>query len=196
MTARSFAGPEFVEKLRNGDEAAVRDVVRTYLPQVLRAARGAGLSEDDARDTTQNTFITFLEKLPEFEGRSHVRTFLFGILYRKIQETYRAVKREREHDDIDDVVETRFNARGRWSTGPKAVDLDLERAEVRAEIEDCLNGVSRNQRLALLLREVQGLSTDELCKVLEVSVTNLGVLLFRARNRMRECLEGKGVGLS
>ena len=48
--------------------------------------------------------------------------------------------------------------------------------------------------MAFVLREVQGYATDEICKILSVTVTNLGVMLYRARNRLRECLEAKGVG--
>ena len=47
--------------------------------------------------------------------------------------------------------------------------------------------------MAFILREVEGLSTQEMCKILEVTRTNLGVLLYRARNRLRECLEAQGI---
>ena len=51
----------------------------------------------------------------------------------------------------------------------------------------------KRQRLAFHMREVEQLSSDEICKILEVSRTNLGVMLFRMRNRLRECLEAKGL---
>jgi len=194
MTADTFKDAAFLEKLRARDELAVRAVVHAYLPQILRAARAGGLSEDEARDTTQNTFATFIEKLPEFEGRSHIRTWLFGILYRKMQESYRARQKGQNLDDIDEVMEARFDERGHWIRPPRPVDLQLEDAEVRDSLEDCMNGLSENQRMAFVLREVQGYATDEICKILSVTVTNLGVMLYRARNRLRECLEAKGVG--
>ena len=194
MAADTFTDPAFLEKLRARDELAVRAVVHTYLPQILRAARAGGLSEDEARDTTQNTFTTFIEKLPEFEGRSHIRTWLFGILYRKIQESYRARQRSRNLDDINEVMEARFDERGHWIRPPRPVDLQMEDAQVRASLEDCMDGLSENQRMAFILREVQGYTTDEICKILSVTVTNLGVMMYRARNRLRECLEAKGVG--
>src|SRR5262249_4281648 len=84
--------------------------VKTYLPQVLRAARGAGLAPARAEDVTQATFTTFLERAEEFEGRSHVRTWLFGILYKKIAEARREARRDEQMADIDGVVEQRFNA--------------------------------------------------------------------------------------
>lgn len=81
--------PDLPARIRTRDREAVEAVIRTYLPQVLRAARGAGLGVQEAEEVTQNTFTTFLEVAPRFEGRSHVRTWLFGILYRKISETRR-----------------------------------------------------------------------------------------------------------
>ncbi|PJA74060.1 hypothetical protein CO151_11880 [bacterium CG_4_9_14_3_um_filter_65_15] len=62
------------------EAAALDAVVHAYLPQVLRAARGAGLAAQRAQDVTQSVFLTFIQSLGRFEGRSHVRTWLFGIL--------------------------------------------------------------------------------------------------------------------
>ena len=68
---------------------------------------------------------------------------------------------------------------------------ELFAKEARHEIGDCLEAVPDRQRMAFVLREIEGLSTQEICKILEVSTTNMGVMLFRARNRLRECLESK-----
>ncbi len=72
--------------MRASDQAAIQTVVETYLAQILRAARGAGLDSQQAEDVTQATFTTLIEAAPRFEGRSSVRTWLFGILYKKIAE--------------------------------------------------------------------------------------------------------------
>ena len=111
--APALDDPGFSASIRAGDPQAVETVVHTYLGQILRAARGAGLGPQRAEDVTQATFTTFLEAAPRFEGRSHVRTFLFGILYRKIAETRRGLARERQIDPIDEVFESRFDRAGR-----------------------------------------------------------------------------------
>ncbi len=188
-----FRDPAFVERLRSGEAEATQAVIRAYLPQVVRAARGAGLSADEAEDVAQATFLTFLNVVKRFEGRSHVRTFLFGILYKKVAEKRRKQARERRTDSIDDVMESRFSPDGRWHTPPRPIDERFHDGEVRQQIDGCLEGLSLNQRMAFVLRESEGLTTEEICKILDVSRTNLGVLLYRARNRLRECLEAKGV---
>ena len=146
-----------------------------------------------AEDVTQATFATFVEKAGQFEGRSHVRTWLFGILYKKIAEARRERQREGRMDDIDDVVEQRFHSNGTWVRPPEPADEQLYRTEIKQLIGDCLEVIPAQQRMAFILREVEDLDTDEICKILEVTRTNLGVLLYRARNRLRECLESKGV---
>ncbi len=168
-------------------------MVRAYLRQLHRAALGAGLEPARADDVVQETFTTFVEKAAQFEGRSHVRTWLFGILYRKIAEARRERQRQRHFDDIDQVFESRFDERGSWSRPPRAADRDLGDREIRRDLSDCLETAPERQRMAFLLREVEGLATTEICKILGVTGTNLGVMLHRLRNRMRECLEARGI---
>lgn len=193
MSITIESDPAFLARIRSRDPDTLERIVRDYLPQVVRAARAAGLAPHEADDAAQTTFITFLEKADTFEGRSHVRTWLFGILFHKIMEMKRVRERDRQTDDIDDVMESRFNANGSWSRPPRPADAELYARQVRQGISDCLDTASSKQRMAFVLREVEGLPTDEICKILEISDTNFGVLLYRVRNRLRECLEAKGM---
>lgn len=193
MQDESIDTPDFALRLRSADRSAFEEVVRRYLQQVHRTARGAGLNRQQADDLTQATFVAFFEAAPRFEGRSTVRTFLLGILYRKLQEARRGFHKDRRHDDIDEVVERRFDEKGGWTQPPRAADHSLYDQEIVEHTARCLETVPERQKLAFLLREVEGLSTQETCNALEVSVTNLGVMLYRARNRLRECLEKQGI---
>ena len=188
----SIEGPELADGIRSADPEAQRRVVEAYLPQILRASRAAGLDAPAAEDVVQSTFLTFFEKAATFEGRSQVRTWLFGILYRKIQEARRKGRREKPTDEIEAIVDRRFDERGNWANPPQDIEQLLEGVEIRDAIDGCLEGIPTRQRMAFVLREVEGLVGDEICKILDVSHTNLGVLIFRARNRLRECLEARG----
>ena len=188
---RDFSDSTFVARFQSGDARAIEEVVDAFLPHILNAARAVGLDEAKAQDVVQNTFTTLIEKAPDFEGRSHIRTWLFGIFYRKVSEARRGLDRDRRFDDIDEVVRGRFAPDGSWRHPPQP--MAVYGAELNRFLEECLEEVSLNQRMAFVLREVEGLTSEQICKILEVSRTNLGVLLFRARNQLRECLEGKGV---
>jgi RNA polymerase sigma-70 factor (ECF subfamily) len=190
-TQELLQDPDLAARIRDRDPEVLTAVVDAYMDQILRAARGAGLNRQQAEEVTQATFTTFVETAGRFEGRSQVRTWIFGIFYRKIQEARRGFAKDRRMDDIDEVFEGRFSEAGSWSSPPRGPDDILSAKEVGREISDCLKAVPDSQRLAFILREVEGLSTREICKTLDVSSTNLGVMMFRVRNRLRDCLETK-----
>ena len=189
----TIEAPQLATGIRESDPHAQRWVVKTYLPQLLRASRAAGLDPATAEDVAQSTFLTFFQKSATFEGRSQVRTWLFGILFRKIQEARRADSREMPTDQIETIVDRRFDERGNWANPPQDVERLLEGSEAREAIDRCLEEVPHQQRMAFVLREVEGFVSKEICKILDVTRTNLGVLIFRARNRLRECLEARGI---
>jgi len=189
----NHSSPGFLDLLRDRNEAALQELVKEYLPQILRAARGAGLSTQNAEDVCQSTFVTFIQKIGEFEGRSHVRTWLFGILYRKISEMRRAAQREGSAESIDDTMESRFKNDGHWQRPPRGTDMAAYEREVREHLADCLDGISTDQRMAFVLREVEEMDSEEICQTMAISRSNLGVLLYRGRNLLRECLEKRNI---
>ena len=77
-------------------------------------------------------------------------------------------------------MESRFALDGSWQRPPRPLDRELQDAEIRDAIDECLDLVSTQQRMAFVLRELEGLTTEEICKILDVSRTNLGVLLYRS----------------
>lgn len=174
--------------LRDASEAA--KVIEAHAGTLYNAALGLGLARADAEDLVQDTLATFFEKRESFEGRSSVRTYLFGILYNKAKQRWRKSWREEPADPVDKAFESRFDAAGvlRRLDGPEETALN---AELAALIADCSAGLTQAQAAAFHLKEVERLSTAELCKTLDVTETHLGVLLFRARNKLRECLEKK-----
>ena len=185
--------PDRTAGIRSRDPATLDAVVHACLPRLLRAARAAGLTEDRADDVVQATFVVFVRRAPEFDGRARASTWLYGILLKKIAEERKAAVRDNEREDIDEVMEARFDQNGKWANPPRGPAEDLARGEVQRMLKECLEGLPDRQRVAFMLREVDDLETDEICKVLEVSANNLGVLLYRGRNRLRECLEAKGL---
>jgi len=192
MTSASPITPEFLRRLRQRDPEALAQAVSDHARALFRAARGLGFTEPEAEDLVQEVFTTFLESLDRFEGRSQLRTWLFGILHRKAMEHRRASAVDERTDPIDEVFESRFDERGKWSRPPADLERLFLSKEVGQVIRGCMDGLTANQREAFMLREVEGLETGEICKILEVSDTNFGVLIHRARARLRECLEAKG----
>ena len=180
-----------VENLKNGDKKAISRIVEQHTAVLLRGALGQGWSPNDAEDLVQETFVTLLKAVQRFEGRSTVRTFLFGILYRKAKERGRKKAREQATDPIDAVFERRFGFMGQWSAPPKGPDEETLGRETAVLIGDCMEALVPAQRAAFHLKEVDRQDNASICNILEVTATHLRVLLFRARNNLRECLERK-----
>lgn len=178
--------------IRARDPATIEAVVRECLPGLMRTALVAGLPRDRAEDAVQASLVVFIQRASAFDGRARASTWLHGILLRKIQEERRGVGREADQEGIDGLVESRFDADGMWVRPPRGPEEALARGELQRELGSCLEALPERQRIAFTLREVEGFTTDEVCNILDVSANNLGVLLFRARNGLRECLESKG----
>ncbi|MBI1895735.1 MAG: sigma-70 family RNA polymerase sigma factor [Acidobacteria bacterium] len=159
----------------------------------MRGAKAMGFHDHRAEDLVQDVFLTFLERVDGFEGRSQLRTWMFGILHNKARERRRTSPGDERTDPIDAEFESRFDARGSWVNPPGDLDRLLLSKEAGAMIQECMEGLTANQREVFVLREVEGLETAEICKIVDVTVTNMGVLMHRARTRMRECLEAKGL---
>jgi RNA polymerase sigma-70 factor (ECF subfamily) len=193
MTPAVPISAAFLERLRRRDPEALAEAVHEHARPLVRAARALGFAEPEAEDMVQDVFRTFLERLDNFEGRSQLRTWLFGILHRKALERHRAAALDDRMDPIDEVFESRFDSKGNWSRPPADLERVMLSKEIGELIRGCMDGLPVNQREVFVLREVEGLETSEICKILAVSVTNFGVLMHRARARLRECLEAKGV---
>ena len=150
----------------------------------------------EAEDLVQDVFVTFLESLDRFEGRAQVGTWLFGILHHKSLERRRAVMREELNDPIDQLFESQFDGRESWTRPPIAPDQHVNARESGIAIAGCLDSLPEHQREVFHLRQVEELAAAEVSKITGRSITHIGVLLHRARTRLRACLEGKGWGRS
>ncbi|HUY14065.1 MAG TPA: sigma-70 family RNA polymerase sigma factor [Terriglobia bacterium] len=190
MGEANFSDAGFLRRLKERDRVAWAELADAYLPQLLRAARGMGFTIEESQDLAQSVFAALIEGIGRFEGRSHIRTFLFGIFYNKVAEYLREKQRAEENDPIDEVMESKFDLQGKWRQPPLDIEMEII---ARQMVERCLETVPRSQRIAFHLRAVSEMDTTEICNKMQITPTNLGVLLFRARNYLRECLERMGL---
>ena len=157
----------------------------------------------EAEEIVQSTFLAALSSLASFEGRSSEKSWLFGILKHKILDHFRFLKKNKIYESIspedgEDPMEAAYDSQnGAWMTPPGSWDLDppqaLENTKLREALNHCLGGLSEKFRHVFVLKEVDGLESDAICKELGIKPTNLWVILHRARNQLKLCLEAKGV---
>ncbi len=193
--------------LRAGDEAAFASLIDRYHAGLVRMALGYVHDRPVAEEVVQETWIGVLDGLDRFEGRSLLKTWIYRILINQAktrgQREARSVPFSRltpGDGDADEpaVDPAQFLASGpwtgHWSVEPQAWDADtperiLLTQESREYLEKAIAELPPNQQRVIVLYDLQGFETREICNLLEISETNLRVLLHRARSKVRRALE-------
>ena len=198
---------ELVDRLRRGDERAFAEVVSSWSPVMLRVARGHVSTDASCEEIVQETWMAVVRGLGAFEGRSSLRTWVFRILtnlaktrgvrearsvpmssWGPADETGPTVDADRFRSSDDQYPHnwTPVGAPVAWQPGP-------EQSAVAAETRQLLGGalceLPDRQRTVVTLRDVHGLTSDEVCSLLDLSAANQRVLLHRGRAKLRTVLE-------
>ncbi|HEX4901017.1 MAG TPA: sigma-70 family RNA polymerase sigma factor [Pyrinomonadaceae bacterium] len=160
-----------------------------------------------AEDAVQETLLAALQSHRAYEGRSSERTWLVGILKHKIIDHYRTISRTRDlaHENYQPQDEfDPFEKNGEWAGHWRAdwaptawhfnASTELDKKEFWATFDRCLSELPPKIAMAFTLREIDGLSSEEICEVLNLSPNNLWVMLHRARLRLRHSLEAEWFG--
>ena len=172
------------------------DLAALRLP-LLRFAQMQLRNDSMAEDVVSETLLALLEKPDSFEGRSSLRTYATSILKFKIIDLLR--KRGREvhieplpEQSIDDALDALFQADGHWQDEPQAwrqPDRALEQSQFFDVVQACINRLPAKMGRVFMMREWLEKDVDDICEELGITATNCGVMLFRARMQLRECLD-------
>jgi RNA polymerase sigma-70 factor (ECF subfamily) len=188
----------------DGDEAAFAALVTRHHGPLLRIARSYVPSQAVAEEVVQETWLAVLNGLSRFEGRSSLKTWIFTILGNRAKSRgarerrsipISALDRGGDSDEGDAAVDPdRFTDKGRWARPPDRWDRDTPEqlvisAEARTVLERAIAELPPTQQAVITMRDLEGLGSQEVCNILELSETNQRVLLHRARSKIRRALE-------
>lgn len=200
---------DLLRRLRERDEAAFESIVDAWSGAMLHVARMYVSTTDSAEEVVQDAWLGVLRGLNAFEGRSSLRTWVFRILVNTAKSRGVRERRVVPFSSLLDVAQdaptvdpSRFQMPdealpGHWNeTGAPSSWPTPENAALSAELRTLLSRViarlPARQRAVLVLRDVQGYSSQEVCDLLDLSAENQRVLLHRARAKARAILEGAG----
>ena len=192
-----------VDALRRRDEQAFLEVVRRYQGSLLRLAQTFVGTRAVAEEVVQDAWLGVLQGIARFEGRSSLKTWLFRILVNRARTRGEREGRSIPFTDLTGpepaVPAERFRgaddpeAPFHWARPPQAwggsPEERLLAVESMEHIARAIAALPAAQRTVITLRDVEGLSGDEVCNILEISDTNQRVLLHRARSKVRAALE-------
>lgn len=191
------ADQALLARLRAGEQKAFRELVVTY-QGAIRAVAFAIVGSRNSDEVVQDAWLAVVRNLDGFQGRSSLKTWLLTITANTAKTRLKYNRREVLLDDIPSphgsIGDERFSGDGHWLLAPHAWHHDSPEAlltedELRECLEKTLASLSELQGSVLHLREREGLELEEICNLLEVSLSNVRVLLHRARLKVFATLE-------
>ncbi|HKK56061.1 RNA polymerase sigma factor [Marinobacter sp.] len=180
-----------IQGLKSGKDTDFQRAVRLYTPGMMAVARFY-LDNASAEEAVQDCWVTVIDAIQKFEGRSGLKTWLHRIVANRAKNHLRKHKREVSADfseTLDPELADRFAPNGRWATPPSLKFNDSAEALMEnGALSDCLDQhlshLPEAQRSALMLYEAHQHKSDDVCNILDVSASNLRVLLHRARQKI------------
>jgi len=185
--------------VRAPEQSSSAQTIADLRPMLLRIARLQLRNEAWAEDAVSETIVAAMEGMSAFRGRSQLRTWVVGILKHKIIDQIRRHSREvaieaQQQVDEGEALDELFDASGHRASAPHDwgdPESALARSEFFAVLQACIDELPAPLGRVFLLREWLELDTMQICKELQVTSTNCFVMLYRARMRLRECLEAR-----
>jgi RNA polymerase sigma-70 factor (ECF subfamily) len=178
-------------RMRAGEQDAFEACVRAYCTQLLIVARRILRNEEDAKDAVQEAFLAAFKDLTRFEGRSLLATWLHRIVVNAALTRLRS--RQRHPEQSIEALIPHFGE-DEHQVEPPALWKDLadsssQRREARELVHKCINQLPEIYRTVLLLRDIEGLDTEETARLLDTSAGVVKTRLHRARQGLRTLLD-------
>src|SRR5271154_6120783 len=179
---------QLVRRAKRGDDSAFEDLVRRYDRNVFRIAQHITQNREDAEDVVQDAFLKAYSNLHQFQGQSKFYTWLVRIA---VNEALMKLRRRRPERTVslDEEVKTEEDSLPRevadWSPNP---EQQYNQAELRDILTRTIQGLPASFRTVFVLRDVEGLSTEETAEALDLSIPAVKSRLLRARLQLRERL--------
>lgn len=164
---------------------------------LLRFAKMQLRNDSIAEDVVSETLLAILEKPDNFEGRSTLRTYATGILKFKIIDVLRKRSREvriepLDEQSMDDALDALFAADGHWQQPPQAwqqPEQALQQTQFFDTLQICVDRLPPRLGQVFMMREWLEREMEDICQELGITANNCGVMLYRARMQLRECLD-------
>lgn len=175
----------FIQKLKNKEDSAFRELVNTYQNMVFRTCLGIVHDHDDADDVAQEVFIEAFNSIQKFRSDSKISTWLYRIAINKSLNFVRSNKRSKNTIPLEPTQENTLADDDHNFDQPHEKLLEKQR---KAIMDAAIDSLPKNQRSAFILNKIEELSYKEISEVLNISVSSVESLLFRAKKNLQKKL--------
>lgn len=171
-----------IEQAKQGDSKAIRKLVDQYAPVIFRFSYSICRNQDRAEHATQETFLSILKKLDQFDNRSKFSTWLYTIvsnhclMLARSEKTRRTVSLDDEDNTLPEI------AIDHWEHDPGAA---VERSDIKEHLDAAIDKLAPEYKVVFVLRDIEGLSTEEVANITNLSVPAVKSRLHRARSFLR-----------
>jgi RNA polymerase sigma-70 factor (ECF subfamily) len=181
-----------VAGLRDGERMAFEELVQKYQPSVYSLALRLTSDREDARDITQETFLKVYNNISKFRGDAHLRTWIYRITVNQVANQQRWWRRRRRSAtvSIDAADSDEMSLSQSLPAAGQSPEQQALAAEQRKMIVAALGKLKFDFRVAVILRDIEGLSYEEIAETLEVSVGTVKSRIARGREDLRDQLRG------
>lgn len=179
---------ELVEGLKKGDNACFLELLSRYTQKVHNLAVRITRSEEDAEEVLQDVFVTVFKKIEKFEGKSAFSSWLYRIT---VNTAFMKLRKRRQTPAVS-IEEVSPAIKETWvgaSSESSDVDFLSSRHELRAELDRAVEKLPTEYRTIFILRDVDGLSNQEVGEILKLSVPAVKSRLHRSRLMLRKKLQ-------
>ncbi len=152
-------------------------------------------NSDLAKDLVQDTFFAGLKSAKNFQGKSTERTWLVSILKRKIIDYYRKINSKKGQAEVRMNFYEDGENEGNWleervpQSWDNQSDKTIENDELKNQLESCIEALPKKYGMVFRMKTIQEFETEEICKELNITASNLWVIIHRARTQLRKCME-------
>jgi len=173
---------ELIEKAKKGDKSALAKLVKTHEKTVYNFAFKICRNPERAENMMQETFLSMIKSLKQFDGNSKLTTWLYRIVSNHCLMGHRKKKNQfLSFDEDESTVENKVT--NDWSSLPSNV---IENEELKDILDDAISKLAPDYRIVFILRDVNGYSTEETGKIINLSVPAVKSRLHRARAFLRD----------
>ncbi len=179
----------FVAALRRRDERAFNRLVLRFQDRVYSVCFRFLASEEEARDVAQEVFVTIFQKIHLFRGDSKLSTWIFRVAtnHAKNRIKYLSRRHDRDQDSFDDMPVQPSS--GRLSSDVPRPDQEVEGRQLEDFLQGALRSLEEDQRAVVILRDIQGLTYDDIAEVTGLNLGTVKSRLHRGRVRLKEALD-------